>query len=201
MFNHNLWFCAACSLIAHKFPDVNDHTSLFINNIPHNLLTYFDNTIHHSSPFYLSSFFQNPFLISARLLKNRIFANRLYLKSVGYHSFNLYALSLIYSRANLIWNQQLQFIPKLFLATRTASYRKNIVSNKYSFEYNAPGFELPFVQATLFPHSTFRDLEYWFFTQLAHTLQCSSSSELYSTFDTATLNARIYQLSRILPLL
>jgi hypothetical protein len=204
VFNHNLWFCAAASLLARQdIPEVSKHVSAFVKNIKNELLIYHDSIVHHSSPTYLSRLPKDSIRIVLRTIKNRVAANTLYEKSVGYHSFNLYALALLYSNKNPLWNQHLSFIHKLYSATLTSKYRSRLKKSKYSYDYNAPGFELPYVSLILYPDSGLNpDFTYWLFSQLAYTAKIQSDSlSFISTCDSETLNARIYELSRILPFL
>ena len=71
--------------------------------------------------------------------------------------------------------------------------------NRYSFAYNAPGFEIPFIERTFLLNNKQSPISEYFWN-LQNELTYDESLEAYekNTEDPHTLNARIYELIRSL---
>src|SRR5690606_26670172 len=95
-FNHQLWFCAAGAMIAasgRKRPEASVYK--FLDNLDKHLKLYSNGLICHLSPQFLSATVLDKAKGVVKAINNFKHRKYLYQKSVGYHAFNTYALSLI----------------------------------------------------------------------------------------------------------
>jgi hypothetical protein len=144
-FNHQLWFASIGTLLE-------DNESIrrglvFLEKNARKVQTYNDGIIYHKSRL---SYDANRLNISKIFnfinqeingLKNW---NNLYLKSVGYHSFNLYALAILKQKfpKHSFWSTAK--FTKILNVTKSASFDKMLELSNYSWPYNPPGLELAF---------------------------------------------------------
>lgn len=218
-FNHQLWFCAAGNLIAKYSNDelINRKVTIFFNNLSKNLRVHSSGLIRHA--------IRDRTTNRARLINILRPLYGMYLKQVkgkdlkykeeGYHMFNLYAFALIKELGfeNHFFNTvffckmvDLAFDYKLInnlMVNRDysdLSHLKNnnrININRYGYGYNAPGFELPYIQKVLRPNKT-EISEIIFEQQLELTYDKAHCEFNANTDDPITLTARVYELARFL---
>ena len=208
-FNHQLWFTMAASYFAPHSSICKRNVEVFMAKIHKNIELYDNGVIYHLIKedigfcTFKNKYFHRPTALSSlkHLIKMRRFpeysANRSYdkfkeqqyLKAIGYQSFNLHAftrLEINGFKANKI------DLSKMRNCLRLPEVINIIEESKYSFQYNAPGFEIPVIES-------FSDGELygdgWLKKQVLLTYSKSSRCFNRNTCDSITLNARLYELT------
>jgi hypothetical protein len=147
-FNHQLWFAAVSS----NFDDAEIiiRSERFLNNVAQHVQIYEDGVIYHQSR--LGSLAKSLINKHSSILKSlyielsRIKMRKYqYSKSVGYHSFNLYAFALLKKKFpdHKFWSS-LKFI-KILTISKSKVFLSSLNKSKYGWPYNPPGIEFAFV--------------------------------------------------------
>lgn len=186
-FNHQLWYAAVISEL--NISEYNRQVELFIDNVLVKVQTYSDGVVFHNSPLQRISSFKG----LLRNCKNR-FLN--YNKSVGYHSFNLYAMAILYQNfpKHSFWSS-IKF-KKLFKSVTDKKFVNELNSSIYSWPYNPPGFEFG-VAYDILPFDD-NDALSWIELQFKRTFDengfifCNKQA-----VDNNTSKFRIYELTRM----
>lgn len=189
--NQQLWFAAAGSLLCRdgKAPAVRRPIVAFLDDLEETVETYRNGIVYHSGyPYDDSTFFAQR--IGARLWGNH---ERLHLRSVGYHSFILYALGVLKRSfpAHPLW--QSDFVDQLLVPIDDIRYKNEVINNVYAFDYNPTGIELAFAL------DVFRDGEgasFWLNEQFRRCYDADAKL-LRHGWDEATLAARLYEATRL----
>ncbi|MBE9076327.1 agl cluster protein AglQ [Romeria aff. gracilis LEGE 07310] len=195
-FNHQLWFAAAGSMLSkHAKSEVGAQIKRYMSIVPFSLEAHSSGLIRHNNSW-------NRFKITTRIIK-RLKLRRsakmvkyLTHKEIGYHSFNLYAFSLIRScyPNHPFWDSR-KFRRVLQYMTSN-NYKEEIENNEYGYPYNPPGFEVAFAMSQFVPNST-KEQEYWVSRQLQRCYDFKKDLMCLMTKDHMTGSARIYEATRI----
>ena len=147
-FNHQLWFAAISANL--DDPEIIRRSERFLDNVGQHVQIYSNGVIVHQSRLgTLSSNFKK---INLLLIKNlymelsRIKSHKkIYSKSVGYHSFNLYAFALLKKifPHHKFWSS-LKF-NKMLNVTKSENFLSSLDESVFGWPYNPPGIELAFV--------------------------------------------------------
>lgn len=118
-------------------------------------------------------------------------------KAMGYHSFNLYALALLYKRypEHPFWESET--FRKIWEYARSDAYREGLDGNSYGYPYNPPGFEIPFALEVFGDDSKTESQEWWLSSQLQRCYDPQTHQLSRNTEDPVTLTARLYQATRL----
>lgn len=195
-FNHQLWFAAAGSLLSkYRNQEINEYVLSFLNRINDNFLLYSDGLVYHLIK---KSGFKQKVKNSLRfLLKYRKSDKALKYKAVGYHSFNMYAFSIIYNvyPDHFFWNTS--SFKKTLSYMLSKKYENLLEENKYGFPYNPPGFEVSFAIETFLKKENFL-VEKWIGKQINKCFNFEDYMMNLNTKDPLTSSARLYEATRIL---
>ena len=201
-FNQQLWF----SVIAHKIAKICNNSEIQIN-----VDKFFKRL-----PFFIKSDGYIKMHINERVFqgqsstikkyKNKIinisrnkFLNKM---SKGYLSFTLLALSELYNIENDkdLWNDR--NLKKVILDS--LKYLDNKIffddKNKFGFQYNPIGFEVPFIKEKLSEYLEGykgQNTEDWILKQLINHYDFNKMLMIKNTNDENTLASRIYELTRL----
>ncbi|MDG6250543.1 hypothetical protein [Methanocalculus sp.] len=219
-FNHQLWFASCASLIhGEKRSEIEDIVLIFLDKIPENLTIMENGLIFHK--IHEKQNFRKK-MIAWGKEKARLFFTQLQnhnvsgsfmdhtvvqsilrdeiSRSVGYHSFNMYAFSMLKEEFSdhHFWNS------KLFMKTvdyvLSKDYSNNLERNEYGYPYNPPGFEVPVV---LFKLADLKNEEFiemsreWINKQLNLCYNEKTSMMDKNTADPHTHTARFYEITRL----
>lgn len=205
-FNHQLWFAASGALVPDA-PAVERRVRRFLNELDLLLDVSDDGLIRHllhpawNQRRYLRYLFQPS---RVPLVRNHLLRrlrppghrSRLREKAIGYHSFNLYALSLL-KRAfpdHPVWNRDRIRQPLKY--SRRPEYVEALATNDYAYPYNPPGFELPFAWEA-FDIGTGDDRGSLVRRQFERCYDESTNRMCRNTADPATHTARVYEATRL----
>lgn len=223
-FNQQLWFAVMNLLVAKK---TNNAFLLFcardfFKNINKHLTFLEPGLIRHLIPNYiLNSRFYNNLNGIKIYLKGTLpdFIFKLYKKivnqpnasiiitklSIGYLTFNLYALSLCYSKApeENLWKKRwfIKTIIQMLNYAQTAQFVKRTLSNEYAWRYNPVGFELAYAVATFKNFLKIKNfdstIQLWIEKQIGNHWNVLSGLMDINTDDPITLSARLYEATRL----
>lgn len=189
-FNHQLWFASAISSLG-----IHDASVLVDNFIEKNLLKlnlYRDKIVYHGSELNgsLSLFQQLSNKNEIKLkLKRQLRKRTLRSKSVGYHSFNLYAIARLYEELNK--PQQLRsLLIRLIEPLKKKYIVEELSKSKYSWDYNHPNLEYYYVFHSL-------DLLHEYPSFLKKDYFETINNYIKNSSDKKTAHARLYSLARI----
>ena len=140
-FNHQLWFSMAGFKILNIKHNkiIKDRCLSFFNAISSNVKVSKNGRIGQA----VKQGFKEDFIkfnLKKILRKNEI--EYMKLKEVGYHAFNTYAFSEIYSIYPKIPFFKTNLYSKIIKYISSKEYINNIYNSKYGFKYNPPGFEV-----------------------------------------------------------
>ncbi len=119
-----------------------------------------------------------------------------YLKSVGYHGFNLYALSILRKTLpeNPFWKSEM--ISKIFTPLQSGSFVEELSRSKYAYPYNPVGIEIAFFLETFYPEYGHL-IPHWLNRQFSKSWDDKKCLMSYNTPDPITSSARIYEVTRL----
>lgn len=209
-FNHQLWFASA---VSHFYKDdevAKSQVDQFFKKIDENLTILKNGLIFHPidrSLDILGGGFKNaisnvlkriyihPAQIKRRFKPNE-FTRKLVDKSIGYHTFNLFAFEVIKRNAPELSFFNTKGYQKILDYVLNPDLRKLLDGNKYAYPYNAPGFEIPFVISQIDTHDQYLEIStYYFKEQVNQTYNKDQFVFSNNNPDPKTLTARIYELS------
>ena len=213
-FNHQLWFAAGAALI--DSPEIRQRCRRFLDVLEHNVVLCPNGLIWqqvNAAPARLAEASRLPRLqelierVRLRLdgagNTARSFRpeSRLYRKSIGYHTFNTYALALM----KTVFPDHPAFsrppVADIAAYLQGDEFAADIAAEKtYGFPYNAPGFEFSYsahVLADLDGAATADATQRWMNAQLAHSWDAELDCFVPSVPDPVTLAARCYELMRL----
>jgi hypothetical protein len=203
-FNQQLWFATiglALCRFAGQDPVIAEQVHDFFAHYPLNLRLRRDGLIVHGVRSTRSLRTQAGAF--CRRLRGR--PGRQWVRSIGYHSFNLYGLALAYEMGGLPCQRDV-LDTKVQTALRfahTPSYKRSLEGNRFAYVYNPAGIEVAYA-TTVFEETCCRWMEHprseatrWLETQLArHFSQQSGLMDRNSPYPT-TLAARLYEATRL----
>ena len=111
-------------------------------------------------------------------------------RSVGYHAFVLYGLSLLVERtfAGEPWDQQ--SIRRGMKYGRSPGYRRDLQGNRFAYGYNPTGIEMAHAELC-FPEEAANHGEDWIQIQFGHTYDLETARMVRNSVDPATLAGRL----------
>jgi len=225
-FNHQLWFAAIGSTLKSlQDSKIKEEIRIFLDNLANNITIMNNGLIFHPieriwekqikgtmmdkfkrilvavkpKNILQINYFLKRIILSKKNLR-RIKKDLVY-KSIGYHSFNMYAFAIL--KQNLpehpFWKYY-QFLKSIkYLSSK--EYIKELEKNKYGFPYNPPGFEIPFALYKFggFKGERFKTLlSYWIGEQLKQCYNAKNGLMDRNTEDPETHTARVYELTRFM---
>lgn len=203
-FNHQLWFAAAGSLLAHQaHGEVESQISIFMKRLESNFEVHSSGLIRHFVAIRLFNWqtkfnrrVKEPLFKIKRIPK--FISDRQYLvrKEIGYHSFNMYAFALIkqqYPDAAFWQNKKFQSALNYI---NSPQYIQGLEGNKYGYPYNPPGFETSFALEVFYKDKQIQQ-ETWINKQLERNYNFSLNMMNLNTKDPATYAARLYEATRL----
>ncbi|MDG5821321.1 agl cluster protein AglQ [Natronococcus sp. A-GB7] len=118
-------------------------------------------------------------------------------KSAGYHSFNLYALALLYESYpdHGFWSTDT--FERILKYAETRAYVQRLQNNKFGYAYNPPGFEVPFALETFYGDQSREQQKIWLKRQLERTYDPATNRLSRNNPDPETLTARLYEATRL----
>lgn len=223
-FNHQLWFAASGAVLLLELQDeeIKRQCESFFNALPQMLRTYSSGLVKHGvlNKVTLIDKLRNVFDWSTYKRKSLKSGKTMLYKENGYHLFNLFAFALIkqfYGDISVFKTDKFRkaldycFSDELHNSLENESRDKDINNmpkvttdsiNIYGYSYNAPGFELPYIQ-NVFEVSSSKSknlvakcLE----TQISFNYSSEQRCFSNNTEDEATLDARLYEFVRSLEL-
>lgn len=198
-FNHQLWMGAVASFLRDT-PRAREHSRIFFDKIAIKVRLYRDGVINHVSPVTrLSPKIRTPKKVVEGLLGHGFYhlnKRKLRRKSAGYHAFNLYAFALFsdHFSDHPFWKSRK--FQKMLKVTAKPSFVREQNGNPYSYPYNPTGYELAWVYRK-FNFGNSEGVEGWVQRQREGV---DAYAKLGKIIDRATLNARDYELIRLLEL-
>lgn len=198
-FNHQLWFAAVASLL-NETPAAKTRAKEFLKKVVSNIQLYPDGVIFHKSAMgKASNYLKNNFIGYSKELafrwRNYISWNKIYLKSVGYHAFNLYALSMLkesFSNESF-WNNE--SIINAINAVNSTKFTENLRRSKFGYYYNISGIEIAYSQEIFLNKRD--NVSLWVERQFEHTFSSISQPFSRDTTDFNTSIARVYESIRL----
>ena len=197
-FNHQLWFASIALELFSSYEQQYKQALSFFENASANIDCYRDGIIFHGSKINTWISIKNfGFINSIRIFKTYLKWQKLREKSIGYHTFNLFAFCRIYNLipGNKFWSTSKW--QKIFNTVKVEKFWNNIKHNKYAWAYNNPGIEslsINFIESNKQQNKRF----------ISKIIENSYNDLTYSLMDKVssdsnTSNARIYELL-ILPI-
>jgi len=219
-FNHQLWFAACASLVeCPRNAEIMSRVKRFMDCLPRNLTILKSGLVYHHIERSLEEQITNNFtqrakvrrclgsIIKAlrsiewleRILNRRQIKGEIY-RSVGYHSFNLYAFAILKTQFSKhpFWNST--SLRKAVDYMLTDEYRDKIDNNKYGYSYNPPGFEVPYsldISGNINKEKLTEISQWWINEQFRRCYNKKTGMMDRNTEDALTHTARIYELCRL----
>ncbi len=215
-FNHQLWFASSGSLIKSNNSEINNLINIFLNKLDRNLSIYNDGLISHpiyglfnknegllkTSPEIMKKINQGIYKFMNLYLHNigLYDTNKIHYKSIGYHSFNLYAFKNLinFFQNHKFWVSKTYKKIKQYLLKN--KFFNKLDKNIYGYYYNPPGFEIPYIfySDELISESDFLEFaNKWINIQFEKTFNFKTYKFDKNNPDPNTLTARIYEITRL----
>lgn len=189
-FNHQLWFASsACDL---NDQEINKLASRFIEKNLLRVELYRDGVVYHGSVMRGCSSLAD-LIFDKKMLKQRLKLisrkKSLRSKSVGYHSFNLYAMVRIYEMTNK--REELKrLIFKLLQPLQNKKFYCELNKSLYGWDYNHPNIEYYYIFKKMNIIDTFP-------SEFKHNFFQSLNDYVLDSCDRNTASARMYELARL----
>lgn len=224
-FNHQLWFAACGSLIKNnKNSEITARIKRFMDCLPQNLTVLDNGLIHHHIEQLRENTFMSDLKYHTKLdqeflntlqkirytnllkfipligqTKDKRIQRQVY-KSIGYHSFNMYAFALLKNQipSHKFWDSE-PFKRTIDYMLKD-EYIKGLNQNRYGYPYNPPGFEIPYSLFTLKGMGENKLIEtsrFWINNQFNRCYNKKTFSMDRNNEDPLTHTARIYELTRL----
>ena len=189
--NQQFWFAAAGSLLCRRgvAREVRRRVVAFLDDVPNTVETYRSGVVYHSGYPYT-----RPAYVGQRLAARATgYADRVNPRSVGYHSFVLYALAVLKRSLpdHTLWDSG--FVDRLLEPLGSERYREQVADNVYSYGYNPTGIENALALEVL---GDGEGTGYWLSEQFRRCYD-RESRLLSGGCDGATLAARLYEATRL----
>jgi hypothetical protein len=206
-FNHQLWFAAIGSLLAHQTKgEVESQVSNFIKQLENNFTVHSSGLINHFVAIKLFDWqtkfnrqIKEPLFKIKRLPK--FFHDKQYLvkKEIGYHSFNMYAFAILKQKYPDIDFWESKTFKAALKYINLPAYSQELEDNKYGFPYNPPGIEASFTLQVFCPGKEAKQEE-WITKQFHNNYDFDVNMMCKNTKDTLTYAARLYESTRLINL-
>mgnify|MGYP001189240708 FL=1 len=202
-FNHQLWFAAASSIIkGENDEDIHDIIKLFIGGIKENINQYGSGLIGQSiKTKKRPPYDKNPIMFlkksMAKIIEFKRKRDWILYKSIGYHAFNLYGLSMLKNNIECsnIWPENI--VSKALEYAKSSDFANQLEGNEFGFPYNPPGFELPFALIKLDKSTNTETFTNVVSKQLSMCFDFDNYSMDINTKDPVTHAARFYEATRL----
>ena len=199
-FNHQLWFAACASELGGD--EVYRQITCFIEKNVSRVVTYKNGVLYHNTP--VGSWFNwlkiDPEMGFRKLLgpvKNRKQKSRMYLHSAGYHTFNLYAFSMLAKAGYREALYKAFDINSLLSCVRNKKFESDLLNlKKIGVGYNPSGVEAAFALKILGDEKDSNMISSWLKFQLRET-SCDDGVLVKDSPDKATSAARVYEGMRL----
>ena len=210
--NHQIWFAMACSMVPDPAPDLSDELDKFCEGLRYHLRHVNNHLIGHmvrsgplsraslvetashffteDGPYPTAPIWQNK--VSRRLREIHTMNKQ---KETGYLVFTLHALARLLQSP---WGDKIDqdFCMASYNRLLEPDFRSDFVENKWSFAYNPPGFEFPYLAERLDRQDDITSLGRAFYRlQLEKTFDAREGTFTRGNEDPATMTARLYTLS------
>ena len=121
-------------------------------------------------------------------------------RSIGYHSFNMYAFALLKDQfsGHSLWESDLLSHAVDYILT--SDYKNDLEGNIYGYPYNCPGFEIPYalnIFGNLDNDNLVNISNLWINEQFRRCYNKETKMMDRNTSDPLTLTARTYELCRL----
>ena len=132
-----------------------------------------------------------------RHLRVVVTSQKVYMKSVGYHTFNTYALALIQECMPSLGLREMEKVKRAVRFIGSSEFEERIGDSDYSFAYNPPGFEAAYTlkvfngEADPMSHPLMK-------RQVERTYDQQTGLFDRNVSDARTCAARVYEGSRLL---
>ncbi|MEC3880164.1 hypothetical protein [Parapedobacter sp. 10938] len=195
-FNHQLWFAATGVLLEQATGKLLRSVQSFLEALPRNLQIYPDGIIKHVPTLYLKHGMIEKIKASAFELKHRLDSSKhLYYKSVGYHGFNLYALSIIDETVPSLEIFEVSKVKKAMSVLEMSNFGNNLEKSKYGYPYNPAGIELAYACQRVAKE---KESKLWIQQQFDRTFDLTANLMIKGKpFDVNTAAARLYEAVRL----
>jgi len=208
-FNHQLWFAASGAPLSIDNHEIRNRITRFLDLLHKNLTVLKEGLIYHlidrafesnqsmlkdALRKLLLKSYLHPEQIKRKYSQDQFYKKIIY-KSVGYHSFNIYAFVLISKHIDHPFFKSKDY-------NRITSYLSGnrffdrLDDNSFSYPYNAPGFEMPYILESIYGNEAISLANRYLRKQLSITFEPSSKDYSKNNPDPATLTARLYELTR-----
>ncbi|MFC5972289.1 agl cluster protein AglQ [Halomarina salina] len=189
--NQQFWFAAAGSLLCRRgdAPEVRRRIVSFLDDVEDTVETYRSGVVYHSGYPY-----STPRYVGQRLAAQVTgHHERIDPRSVGYHSFVLYALAVLKRSLpdHPLWTSG--FVDHLLEPLGSERYREQVADNEFSYGYNPTGIENALALEVL---GDGEDVGYWLSEQFGGWYD-PQSGLLRGGADDVTLAARLYEATRL----
>lgn len=195
-FNHQLWFAAIGGILGMKTQDEETlkMVRIFLDRLDQNLAVYSNGLIRHKYYKYLKGSW--PGKLNNAYMMTKVPAKYMKMKSVGYHSFNLYGFALLklsYPEHDFWSSRKFQMSIRY---AQSDAYWEQIDSSKYGFPYNPPGIETAFALQVFGGEAAL--IQKWLDRQFQTTWDPQRQMlDAGENFDSNTAGARLYEATRI----
>lgn len=194
-FNHQLWFAAASGLLKNT-PEALERAKLFINNLKKHMIIYRNGVIKHINPFFIGRPIDIVKLPIKVIYFYGLYRKYYYLKAVGYHAFNLYALSILKNSFNSFRLPEPISFERLFSPIQNDTFIRELDQSKYAYPYNPAGIEIAYSLQTFYPERS-AQIKEWLHRQFLRTWNDKIHMMSKNAADPTTNAARIYQAARL----
>lgn len=196
-FNHQLWFASVGTMLGDS--EAIHRATVFLDLVGSNVETYRSGLIYHGSRLghynsgELNRGLLRKFTCELRKVKHR---SKMYDKSVGYHSFNLYAYAMLYEKLpnHPFWKSKK--FKRIIQITRSVRFIDLLDRSTYSWGYNPPGIELAYAGETFNLGNEYTN--FWINLQLKKTFNDTTKELLTKgVLDSNVSCARVYEATRL----
>jgi len=200
-FNHQLWFAACIAPL--KLPEIDKQIKCFIKNNIGRLETYSDGVIYHRTPVGgLLGWLGKDFALGLRKIlspiKNRSKKKQMYLHSAGYHTFNLYALAMLYESGYGDEIDAAVSTNTLLQCLRNGELKEKLIQlPNIGIRYNPSGVEAAYALKVMGDESDQELIDDWVEFQFEQTAS-EKGFLVKDSPDYATSAARVYEAIRLL---
>ncbi len=190
-FNHQLWFAAAGSLLKNT-SEAQKRSKAFADNLKKHMRLYANGVIKHLNPYFIGRMIDLPKAPLKLIYFYGLHRNYYYLKAVGYHGFNLYALSILKKYFHSIELPESISLQKLFSPTHRETFIGELDRSPYSYPYNPAGIEIAYALETFYP-DRIEQVKEWLHRQFSKTWDEQHDMMWKKAADSKTNAARIYE--------
>jgi hypothetical protein len=196
-FNHQLWFCAAGSLlIGAGFDQPRHSVNNFVCRLEDRLSLYPSGLIRHANTQFLRGGWRTRAQRVARGAYFGVKPHAMWTKSIGYHCFNTFALALIHQNLPEWRLLQSESVGRAFDYIRSKEFARQVGVSRFGFPYNPPGIEAAFSIETAFPEDL-AAVDQWIERQIKETYDNEEGTLVRQAADPATAWARVYEAARL----